>query len=164
MVVVQVARRIRRYDRRVAPALGKTGRTAKVQTDRRNGDLREGQWLIQALAYAEIGWIQGLHWREGDVNSIEAQPGLVHEVGTEGMGLGEREYLAMRLPHIAESRNCIPLQNRLSSQVFLKGIVAVDAVVSGNPVGDIASPLVNVNRCRCRTHEAELCSSRCDDG
>src|SRR6266511_5009760 len=129
-------------------------RRASFRSEPRPGDvnLRQTEWLIDAVIDPEVCRVELPVRREGDEYAVEAKAGFVDQSGAECVRLVESKDLAARLAGVAESRNRVALQGRLASQVALDGVVAVQTVIRSQRMAHVACPLVEVNRRRGRTN------------
>jgi len=79
------------------------------------------------------------------MDPIEPEAGFVHQIWPEGVDLVQGEYLAVGLANIAKPGYRVAPQNRLPSEIPLKGIVPVQAVIVADEMAHISSPLIDVD-------------------
>ena len=143
--------------RRVGAALRKIrARSAEVESEPGHGDLRQADRAGDAVVDAEIGGVDLEVRLEGDVDAVEAEPRLVHQIRAEDVGLVQGHDLAVRVAGVAETGNGVALQGRLAAAVALERVVAVQRVVLTEAVAHVAGPLIDIDRRRRRTEEAAL--------
>ena len=119
-----------RDDCGVAASLRKSAGTADVE-ETRDAELRDADGRRHAVADIEIGWIEKLVRREGDVDTVVAEPSFVGEAWTEDMVLFQRHDLAAGRTSITPSGKVIALQSRFLAEVLLQGVIAVQTITIG---------------------------------
>src|SRR5207247_2066478 len=99
----RVADGIGEDDGGIDASLGEAVRASEVETHALHRDLREDDGLVDPVLDSQVGGVGGDVGREGDVDAVEAEAGLVHEAGPEDVRVVQGADLAVRGAGVAEA-------------------------------------------------------------
>ena len=141
----QHAERVRSDVNGVAAALRKARRPADIERTR-NADLRNPDRRADAVVDSQVGRVELRDGREGDVDPVESQAKLIHNLWSEEVSLVQSKELAVTRPRISKAGQVVELQDRLYALVLLVGVIAVEGVLIRDFVHHIARPLIDGDR------------------
>ncbi len=126
-------------------ALGKASRTAEVESEVGDGDLRDADGAVDAVADAVIAGERECVGIEGDGDAVEAEAGLIDDRRREDVDLVEGADLAVRGAVVAEAGDGVQLEVGLGAGVLLPGVVEVEGVGLGDVMEEVAGELVGLD-------------------